>query len=665
MIFPGFSTSLLQPPVGIRLRPRTVDGASSSNTATSRPRFRKKRNDDNQLAWSVVSEENAIAQVGTRRIDGKSIFTFDHIFEEDTTNVMIYDSMIRPIVWGAVSGRNGTVFCYGQTGSGKTYTIQGKHTSTTKDDGIIFLAAKDIYQWIGESKMKASIRISYFEIYNEQVLDLLSGVVLDDDDTTTECLSKTAAKESLLTVRDDPKRGIQVNCREIEVTELSSLIRIFELGNRGRTVTSTLMNSVSSRSHAIFRITMQISSFDGGTTRSSALNLVDLAGSENSHASALDTKRRIREGGKINTSLLSLSKVIHSLSLPPGMRPKFINYRDSKLTRILQPHLCGNALMSILCCVNAGLTCVEETRSTLRFAARAKLIETKALLNDAETEDCSEMVKKLRHELQATRKRLAEVEKHNVSSQETSKNTNEELNRLKRLMFGDADEESIEPEGSSSEKIRKKRHCEQSVQTVQETDDGSDYLDTKPTFCQLSLASFQRITPSQKDYPPSANSTQIFPSEVLIMTKDTDRWESEDKVSSLQVEHMKQRSKFLESRLEATEDLVEALKKDLKSSRKAMIQLLHKNVYLCSKIEKLNRKRDMMDKQAQQQRRSRYVLLKWSIYFSLVFFIFGVQDLYIVTIMFIWLSLESYTTDSGDDEQEIDILQKLAKGESS
>lgn len=232
-------------------------------------------------------------------------------------------------------------------------------------------------------------------------------------------------------------------------------------------------------------------------------------------------------------------------------------------------------------------------------------------------------------------------------------------------MFGSVDEDSIEPTGFYSDKNKKKQQCEQSTQTDQETDDGSDYVDAKPASCQLSPASFQRITTSQKGLLPSSTITQNLPSEVLIMTKDPERCEPDDKSLSLQLEHMKQRSKFLESRLEATEDLVEALKNDLKSSRKAMIQLLHKNVYLCSKIEKQNRKRDIMDKQAQQQSRSRYVLLKWSIYCSLVFFAFGVQDLYIVTVLFIWLSLESYTLNPGDDEQEADILQKLAIGESS
>mmetsp|Transcript_31395 Transcript_31395/g.47687 ORF Transcript_31395/g.47687 Transcript_31395/m.47687 type:complete len:499 (+) Transcript_31395:871-2367(+) len=196
-------------------------------------------------------------------------------------------------------------------------------------------------------------------------------------------------------------------------------------GEKNRIVASTDMNARSSRSHSIFSITIESRESRGGTGRSnsfigavgdeeddravlvSMLNLVDLAGSE-SAKNTNATGTRQREGGKINQSLLTLSQVIQSLSMPKGKRPLHINYRDSKLTRILRPSLEGNAVMAILCCATASRMYVEETKSTLRFASRAKLVQTSAKKN--EVMDDRALIRRLQKELADAKEALKQME---------------------------------------------------------------------------------------------------------------------------------------------------------------------------------------------------------------------------------------------------------------
>ena len=166
-------------------------------------------------------------------------------------------------------------------------------------------------------------------------------------------------------------------------------------------VAKTDMNNHSSRSHAIFRLTVESKpkedpgaegddeSGDHEILRVSDFNLVDLAGSESVKMSNT-TGIRLREGAKINQSLLSLSTVIHSLSLPEKKRPKHINYRDSKLTRMLQPHLSGNAEIAVVCCISPHKVFTEETRTTLKFASKYALMEY-LFLGGVAQNDCSNL----------------------------------------------------------------------------------------------------------------------------------------------------------------------------------------------------------------------------------------------------------------------------------
>ena len=260
-------------------------------------------------AWSITKSDktDVIAQKGGRRIEGRSVFQFGNIFDEVASTSQVYDVMVLPILRGVVTGRNGTVFAYGQTSSGKTYTMQGSD-SIHDGAGIIQMVARDLFRWIEEDSGNRdyTVRVSFIEIYNEKVRDLL-GKESDENLQDTKARASSPSQSPTLVVREDRKRGgVYVDCQETVVEEASSMIDVLHVGNQNRAKASTSMNDQSSRSHAIFQITVESrekqkegKSDDGRVVRISTLNLVDLAGSENGHQSGASGQRQ-REGGKIN-----------------------------------------------------------------------------------------------------------------------------------------------------------------------------------------------------------------------------------------------------------------------------------------------------------------------------------------------------------------------------
>ena len=232
------------------------------------------------------------------RVTGRNFFTFDKTFGENSDTQAVYDSVAKGIVSSVVTGLNGTIFAYGQTSSGKTFTMQGSGTieegNVAGGGGIVHMAAADIFQHIQNTPNRMFlVRASFLEIYNEEVRDLLSN-----DNKT-------------LQVREDPRRGVFVQSQEEIVTDFNSLLDILFRGEKSRAFASTAMNERSSRSHTIFRVTIESrqkdseqenvenGSTDDGAVLISTLNLVDLAGSESvRHTGA--TGDRQKEGGMIN-----------------------------------------------------------------------------------------------------------------------------------------------------------------------------------------------------------------------------------------------------------------------------------------------------------------------------------------------------------------------------
>ncbi|KAF9360551.1 NADH-ubiquinone oxidoreductase chain 1 [Mortierella sp. AD094] len=286
----------------------------------------------------------------------------------------------------------GTVFAYGQTSSGKTYS--GSETQP----GITPRAVEDIFKYIREnSDREFLLRVSYLEIYNESIRDLLSPEAID------------------LRIHEDRRRGVYVSpLKEEIVTTPSQVMRIIERGDYQRHVSSTDFNAHSSRSHSIFQIVIESrdrSPGNGGSptsrkplgaksataVRVSQLNLIDLAGSEK----AASNEERRKEGAFINKSLLTLGTVISKLTEERGAH---IPYRDSKLTRILQSSLNGNARVSVICTISPSHLNVEESHNTLKFASRVKKVVTKAQTN--QVMDDKALLEKYRREISELKAQL-------------------------------------------------------------------------------------------------------------------------------------------------------------------------------------------------------------------------------------------------------------------
>lgn len=279
-----------------------------------------------------------------------------------------------------MEGYHGTVFAYGMTGTGKTFSMQGTATSP----GVIPLAITDIFSFIRETPHREFLlRVSYLEIYNEKIHDLLSTSVTN---------GVPAPQQEEIKLREDSKRGVYATPLKEEIVQSpTQLLRVIARGDHARRTSSTQFNARSSRSHAVVQIVVESrervpagdsqdkrSGIAPGGVRVSTLSLIDLAGSER----AADDKERRTEGAHINKSLLTLGNIISKLSEnkdkqgnPIDRDGRHLPYRDSKLTRLLQPALSGNSLVSILCTVQlvAGINAHSgETLNTLKFAARAK-----------------------------------------------------------------------------------------------------------------------------------------------------------------------------------------------------------------------------------------------------------------------------------------------------
>ena len=257
-----------------------------------------------------------------------------------------------------MEGYHGTVFAYGMTGTGKTFSMQGTATSP----GVIPLAITDIFSFIRETPHREFLlRVSYLEIYNEKIHDLLSAPV-------------AGPQQEEIKLREDSKRGIYATPLKEEIVQSpTQLLRVIARGDHARRTGSTQFNARSSRSHAVVQIVVESrerapvaapsqdkrSAIVPGGVRVSTLSLIDLAGSER----AAEDKERRTEGAHINKSLLTLGTIISRLSEnkdkngnPTDREGRHLPYRDSKLTRLLQPALSGNSLVSILCTVQFAAT---------------------------------------------------------------------------------------------------------------------------------------------------------------------------------------------------------------------------------------------------------------------------------------------------------------------
>lgn len=342
---------------------------------------------------SVVGVDVKLGQIVVRNpreasaSEHPKVFTFDSVYDWNSKQIDLYDETFRPLVDSVLLGFNGTIFAYGQTGTGKTYTMEGVRDDIERR-GVIPNSFEHIFTHISRSQnQQYLVRASYLEIYQEEIKDLLSK------DQTRR-----------LELRERPDTGVYVKDLSSFVTKsVREIERVMNVGNQNRSVGATNMNEHSSRSHAIFVITVECSELDDdgeNHIRVGKLNLVDLAGSERQTKTGAQGER-LKEATKINLSLSALGNVISSLV---DGRSSHIPYRDSKLTRLLQDSLGGNARTVMVANIGPASYNVEETLTTLRYSNRAKNIKNKPHINedpkDALLREFQEEIARLKEQLQ-------------------------------------------------------------------------------------------------------------------------------------------------------------------------------------------------------------------------------------------------------------------------
>ena len=292
-------------------------------------------------------------------------FTFDAVYDRNSKQLDLYAETFAPLVDSVLDGFNGTIFAYGQTGTGKTYTMEGIKNDA-ENRGVIPNSFEHIFSHIAKSENQLYlVKASYLEIYMEDVRDLLA---------------KDQTKN--LELKERPDTGVYVKDLSTFVCKsISEIEHVMNVGNQNRSVGRTNMNEHSSRSHAIFIITVECSEQDtSGEShiRVGKLNLVDLAGSER-QAKTGAVGERLKEATKINLSLSALGNVISALVDGKSIH---VPYRDSKLTRLLQDSLGGNARTVMVANIGPANYNYDETITTLRYANRAKNIKNKPRVNE-------------------------------------------------------------------------------------------------------------------------------------------------------------------------------------------------------------------------------------------------------------------------------------------
>eukprot|EP00968_Pinguiococcus_pyrenoidosus_P015121 scaffold1390_cov249-Pinguiococcus_pyrenoidosus.AAC.25 len=356
-------------------------------------RFRPSREDasgpSEDLDGPRISVDESRSSVAVSEYGNCREYFFDGVLGPQTTQQAVF-ALVEPLVEGVLEGYNGTCLAYGQTSSGKTFTMEGTYQLGEEAEledgaGVIPRAAKELFAKLERRGAAASVKVSFVEIYNEKVRDLLHPA------------------EDNLRIVEDPEHGVVVSgARESPVDDAPSVLAVLNQGKINRTTAATLMNAHSSRAHSILQISVQSKGAETGQTCKARLTLVDLAGSEK--VSKTGAKgQRLKEAQNINRSLTTLGMVITALSR--GYR--HVPYRDSRLTRLLSESLGGNSRTILLTCVAPESVHAPETISTLRFGESAKRIMNQVSRNEVLTvEELTLKLKLANAEIRRLRKQL-------------------------------------------------------------------------------------------------------------------------------------------------------------------------------------------------------------------------------------------------------------------
>ncbi|XP_072546291.1 LOW QUALITY PROTEIN: kinesin-like protein KIF28P [Salminus brasiliensis] len=387
-----------------------------------------KREKDAGSRCIVSMSNNIITIQDPRNQQIRRAFTFDYAFwshsgftrnthglfipEEEggryADQASVYQGLGQGVLENALQGYNATLLAYGQTGSGKSYSMLGYGPNK----GLVPSLCDRLFQFIRSSQdsRQCQVFFSMLEIYNEQVIDLLS---------------KASRSHSGLRVREDQLRGFYVEgLRRVPCDSAAQVEQLMEQGTRTRTTAATHMNSNSSRSHMLIILQLKQIFSKECITKQANINLVDLAGSERQRSSGSEVDR-LKEGTAINLSLTTLGNVISALAeAAQGKKVVHIPYRDSILTKLLQSALGGNSRTVMIATLSPADICYEESLSTLRYAERAKRIQNRAVVNEGPTE---RLVKELKAENAKLLLRLSRLDQE-------GRRTDEETKELRRLL---------------------------------------------------------------------------------------------------------------------------------------------------------------------------------------------------------------------------------------
>jgi kinesin family protein 5 len=320
-------------------------------------------------------------------------FTYDYVFKPGSAQALVYEQAAKNIVESVMQGFNGTVFAYGQTSSGKTFTMTGPDIDDFEMQGIIPRMVHTVFEDISstDSHIEFTVKVSYCEIYLEKIKDLFQP---DNNN---------------LKIHEDKTRGIFIaDLAEEYVSSEEEVYALMKLGTSNREVGSTNMNEGSSRSHAIFMITVTQTNSVDLSSKTGKLYLVDLAGSEKVSKTGAEGKR-LDEAKNINKSLSTLGMVIYALT---DGKSTHVPYRDSKLTRVLQDSLGGNSKTALIITCSPSPYNEAETISTLRFGIRAKSIKNKPKINREYTiPELKLLLSKAQEELKLKERRINILER--------------------------------------------------------------------------------------------------------------------------------------------------------------------------------------------------------------------------------------------------------------
>ncbi|KII70283.1 Kinesin-like protein KIF11 [Thelohanellus kitauei] len=391
-----------------KLKSQKKKGQNITVVVRCRPRndLEKRMNSPNCV--DINTEKRQVSLSGDQSVIGhwghNRSFVFDRVFDYRSKQIEVYKSVVVPLLEEVIQGYSCTIFAYGQTGTGKTYTMEGArcseriHYSWEQDpqSGIIPRSIHQLFEMLERKQdiQEFSVRVSFLEIYNEELFDLLGQPF---ESQKLRIFEDTSRKGSVFV------QGLE----EVIVHNKSEVYSILEKGGARRQTAATILNAHSSRSHTVFSITvnMKDSNIQGeDIIKTGRLYLVDLAGSENIGRSGA-IERRAREAGTINQSLLTLGRVIFALV----EKTKHVPYRESKLTRLLQDSLGGRTKTVIIATISPSAYNIEETVSTLEYAQRAKHIKNRPEVNQLNKKglikEYSETIEKLNKDLMAAREK--------------------------------------------------------------------------------------------------------------------------------------------------------------------------------------------------------------------------------------------------------------------